>query len=69
MMRLNWSLSPQATANFGLVLVVLLFNCIVIHRNTIALHTAQEAINDTNRVLIQTQSLFSSLADAHGKRI
>ena len=62
--RLNWSQSPQATANFGLVLIVLVFNCIVIHRNTMALQTLQESINHANLVLIRTQTLLSSLSDA-----
>ena len=64
MKRLIWTLSPQATANFGLVLVVLLCNCIVIHRNTMALHAVQESINRANEILIRTRTLFSSLSDA-----
>ena len=63
-MSLKWSLSPQTTANFGLVLVVLLFDSIIIHRNTMTLHTAQVVINQTNQALIQTQSLHSSISEA-----
>ena len=64
MTRLNWSLSPQATANFGLVLIVLMINSIVVHRNTIALHTSEESINHTHEVLSKTQMLFCSLSEA-----
>ena len=64
MKRLNWSLGPQATANFGLVLVVLVFNSVVVHRNTIALNRAQESINHTYEVFLSSQAVFSSLTDA-----
>jgi PAS domain S-box-containing protein len=64
MSRLKWSLGPQATMNFGLVLVVLILNSIVVHRNTIGLHTRQQATNRTHEVLQRIQSLFSSLSDA-----
>lgn len=64
MKKVNWSLSPQATANFGLVLVVLLFNSIVVHRNTVALQTAQARITHTHEVFAKAQALASSLSDA-----
>lgn len=51
MKQLNWSLSPQATANFALVLVVLIFNCVVVHRNTLALHQAIDASGGTAQML------------------
>lgn len=63
MKKLNWSLSPQATANFGLVLVVLTFNCVVIHRNTIALHQAQNASMRTSEVFGKSRELVTSLSD------
>jgi len=62
--KLNWSLGPQATANFGLVFVVLIFNSVVVHRNTAALHTSQKSIDRTYDDLIRIQKLFSSLNDA-----
>lgn len=67
MRRLNWSLSPQATANFGLVLVVLLFNSIVVHRNTVTLQSSQESINRSHEILLRTRTLFSTLSDAESE--
>lgn len=63
MKTLNWSLSPQATANFGLLLVVVIFNCVVVHRNTTALRAAQNASLRASEVFRKSTELVSSLND------
>lgn len=64
MSKFKWSLGPIATANFGIVFIVLVFNGIIVHQNTMDLHSTQESVNHAYEVLMRTQSLFSSLRDA-----
>ena len=59
----TWKLSPHATANFALVLVVLVLNSIVVHQNSIALHHEQQSINRSSEGLLQSRTLFSAFSD------
>ncbi len=64
MRKLSWMLSPQATANFGLILVVLILNGIVVYRNATSLHATHAKVIHTQEVLTQVETLFSTLKDA-----
>jgi PAS domain S-box-containing protein len=64
MWKRDWMLSSQATANFGLLLVVLVLNGIVVSRNTTALHATQVRVIDLHKSLIDVETLFSVLKDA-----
>jgi PAS domain S-box-containing protein len=70
MSRLKWSLGPLPTACFSLVLSILIFNCVVVHRNTLALHSTHETIGRLYERLMRFQALLLSLrgaeADARG---
>ena len=59
----TWKLGPHATANFALVLVVLVLNSIVVHQNSIALHNEQQSANRSSEGLLQSRTLFSSFSD------
>src|SRR4051794_13012617 len=63
MTKFNWSLGPVATASFGLVLVVLVINSVIVHKKTIDLHTSQKKTNATFDVLIRAQSVLASLGE------
>ncbi|WP_050986091.1 PAS domain S-box protein [Schlesneria paludicola] len=62
----KWSLGPIATINFSLVLIVLILNSLVVHRNTLGLHAGQVHINRTYEMLLHSQTLLSTLKDADG---
>ena len=62
----RWFLGPIATFNFSLVLIVLVINSLVVHRNTLGLHADQVQINRTYEMLLQSQALLSTLKDADG---
>ncbi len=64
MQKLIRRMSPQASANFGLVLVVLLVNGIIVYRNTNSLHATQGLVSHSQQVLVQIESLFSTLKEA-----
>ncbi|MEK6259960.1 MAG: PAS domain S-box protein [Planctomycetota bacterium] len=64
MQKRNWMSSPQATANFGLIMVVLVLDGIVVHRNATALQATQDSVVHTQEVLVQVETLFSTLKDA-----
>ncbi len=64
MRKLSWLMSSQATANFGLVLVVLVMNGVVVYRNAVELHKTQGGVIHSQEVLIQVETLFSTLKDA-----
>ena len=60
----NWRISTKASASFALILVVLIFNGIIVFQNVTALHSTQERVIHTQEVLVQVESLFSSVKDA-----
>ena len=64
MRKLSWLLSSQTTANLGLVLVLLVMNGVVVYRNAVELHTTQGGVIHSQEVLIQVETLFSTLKDA-----
>lgn len=64
MRKRSWLLSAPATVNFGLVLVVLVLNGIVVYRNTTALHATHGLVIHTQEVRVQIETLFSVLKDA-----
>ncbi|HEY0982578.1 PAS domain S-box protein [Schlesneria sp.] len=57
-------LSPHATANFALVLVVLVLNSFILHSNSIALHQGQEVINGSSEAMLQSRALLATFLDA-----
>lgn len=64
MRKLSWLLSSQATANFGLVLVALVMNGVVVYRNVVELNATQRRVVHSQEVLIQIETVFSTLKDA-----
>ena len=64
MKRIPSSLTPFSIANFGLIVIVLVFNGIAVHRNSTALNETHSRIIHTHDVLVQVEAIFASLIDA-----
>lgn len=60
----EWRRAPPPMANFGLILMVLVLNGIVVHRNTIALHQSHDRVAHTHDVLTQIEQMFARLVEA-----
>lgn len=65
----NWFSGRHATANFALVLVVLLLNSIIVHQNSIALHRGHQAIDVNSEALLMSRAVFSSLSESESEAL
>ena len=64
MKSLDWLRSPPAAVNFGLILIFLILNGVVIHRNTSSLRESQSWVVHTHEVLTQIERLFEHVVVA-----
>ncbi|MDB5342689.1 MAG: domain S-box protein [Schlesneria sp.] len=58
------SFNPRSTAIFGLILSVLIVNCVVVYRSTTSQHQIQVSIARSQEALLQVETVFSELKDA-----
>ena len=56
--------NPRSTAIFGLILSVLIVNCVVVYRSTTSQHQIQASIARSQEALLQVETVFSELKDA-----
>lgn len=60
----QWWRTSQATVNFGLILLILIINGVVVHRNTLALRATHNWVVHTHEILSQSNLIWTRLLDA-----
>ena len=59
----EWQRTPPVTANFGLILVVLVLNGIVVHRNTVALQETQKSVIQSHDAIAQIDQILGRIVE------